>query len=43
MRILFCHWTWQDTNQKLRGLAQAEVAGAQAEVDRAQADVREER
>ena len=43
MRILFCHWTWQDTNRKLLGLAVARLAGALAEVERAQADVREER
>ena len=40
MRILFCHWTWQDTDQKLLGLAVARLAGAQAEVERARAAVK---
>ena len=39
MRILFCHWTWQDTNQQLLELAVKGLAGAQAEVESARAAV----
>ncbi|CAE7763956.1 unnamed protein product, partial [Symbiodinium necroappetens] len=40
MRILFCCWTWQDTNQKLVELAVERLAGAQKEVGSAREAVK---